>query len=507
MEDQQPVSNDFSGNAENLVQAGAVHGGIHMYAARRSFPAPHQLPPRPTKFVNRKADLLDLDRLIDLVAREAEDPRADAIISAVAGPPGVGKTALALYWAHGVRNKFPDGDLYIDMHGYDSGFAVTPEGALDAFLRALSMPPEDIPEELDQRSSLFRSMLNGKRVIVIIDNASSSAQVRQLLPSSPQCCAVVTSRSSLQGLVAREGAMRVRLDLLSPEDSVQLLSELIGSNRVSAEPVAALRLAELCGRLPLALRVVAERVISRPLLSLRELVEELLVEQNRLDVLASSEDELSDTRAVFSWSYRALTPELRRAFRLLGLHASSEIATGGAAALIGISGPAASRELHALADVHLLQEISASRFRMHDLLRSYSMECALADQTQEERTQAIRRVLIWYLYASDAARRAILPYSAAVPLVPAGQVERIDRFGTAPEATQWLMTERLNLLAAMRQALELGQYDVAWKLAMASSSFFELCSYWSDWEENHRIGLEAALALGDPLARQPIRCC
>ncbi|MBC6465257.1 tetratricopeptide repeat protein [Actinomadura alba] len=336
-------------------------------------------------------------------------------------------------------------------------------------------------------------------MLVLIDNASSSAQVRQLLPASPQCCVVVTSRSALPGLVAREGAVRVTLDTLSPEESVRLLSEAVGSARIEAKSSSALRVAELCGHLPLALRVVAERAAGRPRLSMAELVEEIVGEQHRLDALASDEDELTDVRAVFSWSYQALDPALRQAFRRLGLHAGGEIGIEAAAALMGIGVAGAKRRLRALADAHLLQEITVNRFRLHDLLRSYSVERALADETQEERTQAVRRVLSWYLLTADAARRAYLPYSPAVPLVPAGQVEVTEAFADGPEAMRWFETERLNLLAALRQAIELGQYDIGWKLPMATTGFYELQSHVSDWENNHRIGLQSALALGDPL--------
>lgn len=230
-----------------------------------------------------------------------------------------------------------------------------------------------------------------------------------------------------------------------------------------------------------------------------ELAAELASEQSRLDALSLNEDQLSDVRAVFSWSYQALMPELQQAFRRLGLHAGAEIGTEAAAALIGIGIPVARRRLRALADAHLLQETKPDRFRLHDLLRSYSLERAHADETQEERTQAVRRVLSWYLLTADAARRAALPYSPSVPLVPAGGIQFTDAFPDGPAAMRWFEAERPNVMAAVRQAAELGQYDIAWKLPMASTGLFEIHSYYADWEENHRIGLKAALTVGDPL--------
>jgi tetratricopeptide (TPR) repeat protein len=421
-----------------------------------------------------------------------------ATVAAIAGLPGVGKTALALHAAHQARERFPDGDLYVNMHGYDPRSSpLRPEQALDMFLRALDVAAEDIPDELEQRAALFRSVLAGKRLLILIDNAASSAQVRQLLPATPGCCAIVTSRSSLAGLVAREGVVRVNLNVLPLQDSTRLLGELIGAERVSREPADAARLAEICGCLPLALRVVAERVSARPMATLAELVAELVDEQNRLDALASAEDELSDTRAAFSWSYRALPDELRRAFRLLSVHSGPEISIGAAAALFATGTAAAARQLRALCQVHLLDEASANRFRMHDLLRTYSNERALAEDPPAEQVRVARGVLVWYLYAADAARRAILPYSTPVPLVPAGRVEPSDAFADASDAVHWFDLEWLNLLAAVRQATDLGQYDLCWRLAATIELRLEVRLYWSEWEDVQRIGLDAALAIGD----------
>ncbi|TKA11915.1 tetratricopeptide repeat protein [Actinacidiphila oryziradicis] len=451
---------------------------------------------RPTGFVNRRSSIRRLDELLQ--ASQADGGEENGVaLSAVAGAPGVGKTALVVHWAHGVRERFPDGDLYMDMQGYGPHQAVTPLSALDAFLRALDTPADRIPETLEERSALFRSLLAGKRVLVLLDNASSSPQVRPLIPATPDSFTLVTSRSALPGLVAREGAMRMTLDVLTPGESVALLSRFVGRSRIDAEPAMALRVAELCGYLPLALRVVGERASNRHHLSLEGLVGELVDERVRLDALASLEDELSDTRAVFSWSYRALVPDLQQAFRRLGLQTGSDIGVDAAAALIGCDVTTAKRQLRALVDVHLLQEVFADRYRMHDLLRSYATEQAAAEDSQGERTQTVRRLLTWYLLVADLGRCAILPHSAAVPLVPARRVEIRSAFADSTEAMRWFATERVNLLAALRQATESGHLDIAWKLAITTSGFFELRSYWLDWEDSVRAGLAAAQALGD----------
>nr|WP_233221789.1 tetratricopeptide repeat protein [Streptomyces carminius] len=423
--------------------------------------------------------------------------QADAVISTVAGAPGVGKTALALHWAHGARDHFPDGDLYVDMQGYGPGTALAPLQALDTFLRTLDIPADNIPDTVEERSALFRSLLSGKRILVVIDNASTSSQVRPLIPAAGESFTVVTSRSTLTGLVAREGAVRVTLDILTPAESVELLSRFVGPAKVRDEAPQALRLAELCGYLPIALRVVGERASGRPRLSLGELVEELEEEQVRLDALASEEDELSDTRAAFSWSYRALDPPLQTAFRRLGLHAGPDIGVGAAAALIGCRPSAAKRLLRALTDVNLLQEVFANRFRMHDLLRAYALERAVAEDDQAERTRAVRRALTWYLLVTDLVRRGILPHSVAIPLVPAHEVEVGEPFRDSSEALDWFDTERINVLAALRQASDYGQLDILWKLSLALSGPLEMRSHWSDWESTMRTGLSAAQTLGD----------
>ncbi|MFJ7137515.1 ATP-binding protein [Streptomyces fungicidicus] len=493
------VSNEFSGgDSEVVVQAGTVHGGIHVHGPGRSFPPPRQLPYGVPGFVNRVNELTGLDGLHPRPADEHGD--GPAVVTAITGGPGVGKTALALHWAHRVRRHFVDGDLYIDMRGYNSGNALGPEQALTSFLRALGVEADRIPIDEQECAALFRSMVYGKKILIFIDNVSSVKQIRQVIPASRSSLVLITSRNRLSGLVAREGAARVTLDVLSLQESVRLLREVIGPSRVDAEPEAARRVAQLCGCLPLALRVVGERAAGRSLLSLDELVDELVQEQDFLDALADREDELSDVRAVFSWSYRALPEESRRAFRLLGLHEGKVLCGDSAAALLAVTPAVARRRLGELADVHLLQETARDRYRMHDLLRSYAVELLSAEEPREERTRAVRRVLTWYLLSADAGRKAILPRSRSLHLVPAGdQVRPVERFDEAADAMRWFDTERENLLAALRQAVAWGQYDIAWMLPVVASGFFELGAHWSDWKHVHELGLDAARLVGNRL--------
>ncbi|MEU6539428.1 tetratricopeptide repeat protein [Streptomyces sp. NPDC047000] len=493
-----PVENEFSGGrAENVVQAGVVHGGIHLVPADHSFPPPRQLPLRPSRFVNRRSSMAVLSTMLTSPSSETES--REARIATVIGPPGIGKTAFALHWSYIRRDNFPDGDLYVDMQGYGAGEVVNAFQALDSFLRSLNIPADRIPETLEERSSLFRSLLSGRTMLLVIDNVSTSAQVRPLLPAAQNCFTVVTSRSALPGLVARDGASRLTLDVLNPQESVDLLAQFVDPVAVQREKPAAARLAELCGYLPIALRVVGERAARRTHVSLRDLVDELEGELERLDALQSAEDELSDTRAVFSWSYRALDVTQQGAFRKLGLHAGAEFGVGAAASLLGVSVREAKKLLLSLSSVSLIQEVHANRFKLHDLLHSYAVELSSAEDSLKDRTDAVRRMLTWYLLTADRCRQVVLPHSAEVPLVPARGIDEPDDFGGRAEAWDWFECERLNLLTALETANELAQLDIVWKLALVISGPLELRSYWADWESSVRAGLLAARTLGDEL--------
>lgn len=502
------AGNEFSGESENVVQAGTVHGGVHFHGSRSAaFPVPRQLPGGTSVFINREPVLARLNGLLDAwLAGDGTAGPPTAAVSAIGGAPGVGKTALALHWAHQVRHRFPDGDLYVDMRGYGSAPSLTEEQALDLFLRSLSVPPGIIPVDIDERAALYRSVVSDKRILVVIDNVASVRQVRRLLPGSRRCFVVMTSRGSLSSLAAREGVTRVALDVLSPDDAISLLSEIIGDERVEREYDAAARIAGLCSYLPLALRIVAERASGRPYLSLTELVGELIGEQDRLDALASQEDELVNVRAVFSWSYRALPAEQQKIFRLIGLHPGSEFGTAAVAALAGIPAASADAQMQALVKVHLAQEVAARRYRTHDLLRAYSAERALREDGQRTRTLAVRRILYWYLLAANEARRAILPHSQSLTLMSLEGAE-IPAFKDVASAMDWYERERLNILASLQQAMDLGQYDIAWRLPVVSDGFFELRSYWHEWRDIHGEALSAAQTINDALGEASVRRC
>jgi len=365
---------------------------------------PHQLPAGTSHFVGRAEELRQLSTLVDTATEDG----GTVVISAVLGTAGVGKTALALRWAHRVRAGFPDGQLYANLRGYDPNQPLSAAEALARFLHALGVAGADIPLEVEERAALYRSLLDGQRMLVVLDNAATVEQVRPLLPGTPSALVVVTSRDALAGLVARHGAARLDLDLLPSKDAIALLRALIGE-RVGAESNAAAVLAGQCARLPLALRVAAELAATRPSTPLAALVEELADEQQRLELLDAGGDPHTAIRAVFSWSYQHLPAEAARAFRLLGLHPGPDLDPYAAAALIHTSVEQIQQLLDLLARAHLVQPASAGRYGMHDLLRAYATYLAGLEDTEEERRAALTRLFDHYLSTAGIAMDTLVP--------------------------------------------------------------------------------------------------
>ncbi|HWO62413.1 MAG TPA: tetratricopeptide repeat protein [Umezawaea sp.] len=485
--------NEYSGDGGRVVQVGVARGGVHVHGGRGTQPPiPRQLPGDIPNFVGREAELA---ALADLADRRTSG--RSATIGIVAGSPGVGKTALAVHWAHRDRSNFPDGDLYFDLHGYSPGAPSTPEDALSGFLLALDVPGKKVPRTLEAKAALFRSLLDRRRMLVLLDNVTSPDEVRALLPSTSDCFVIVTSRSSLPGLVARDNAYRVTLDMLSPADSAVLLRGVIGRARAGEEPDAIGRLADRCGHLPLALRIAGERVAAHPYRTLDDLLDELTSESRRLDVLEAGGDEMSAVRAVFSWSYRALAPETARVFRLLGLHPGPTFSAAATVALTGGDPPAVRRQLDLLAHSYLVMEIGRDRYRFHDLLRVYARELATTEESPRDRDRVTGGVLAWYLACADAADHVLTPMRRRVPLRLSVATSTVPAFGAHGEALAWCEAERANLVAAVRAALENGQWEVACRLPLALWAFFTLRKPWADWIATYEIGLVAARRCGD----------
>ncbi|MGH3888021.1 MAG: ATP-binding protein [Pseudonocardiaceae bacterium] len=484
--------NALSGSADNVVQAREIQGGVHVHQPRASsLPAPRQLPADVAFFTGRDAELDKLDALLD------RDEPAAVVISAIAGTAGMGKTSLAVHWAHRVRERFPDGELYVNLRGYDPGPPVTPEQALDRFLRALDVPAQKIPHDVDAQAGLYRSLLAGRRMVVVLDNAVTPDQVRPLLPGSLTCAVVVTSRSRLSGLVARDGAHRLTLDVLPLDDAVTLLRQAIGADRVDAEPEAADELARHCGYLPLALRIAAERAAARSHLRLADLAEELAGERDRLDVLTADDDEATGVRTVFSWSYHALAPEAARVFRLLGRHPGPDVGVASTAALTGSTMTSVRRQLTALTSAHLLTETRRDRYQFHDLLRAYATERAALAESPDDNTDATHRVLAWYLHTAHAALYALYPQHPEIPLDPLTVNCQPLTFTHRDQALQWFDTEHANLMATIRLAADVGHYAIAWQLPNAMDAFLGLRYHWADQITVHQLGLAAAVHIHD----------
>ncbi|MEU0531361.1 tetratricopeptide repeat protein [Amycolatopsis tolypomycina] len=406
---------------------------------------PAQLPADVPGFRGRAAQLAELDALL-----RRDEGDTSARIAVLSGTGGVGKTALAVHWAQRSPGEFPDGQLYLDLHGYGAVRPVDPGDALSGFLRALGVPGADIPAEPDERAAKFRTALTGRRMLLVLDNANAVGQVRPLLPGSPTCLVLVTSRDALPGLVARHGARRVLVDLLTDAEARDLLRALLGP-RVDGEPEATAALIGYAARLPLALRLVAELALSRPGERLAALAAELADERRRLDLLDGGGDPLTAVRAVFSWSYRHLAPDAARVFRLCGLHPGRDLTPPALAALAGVPLPEAERLAGALVRAHLVQQTGDDRVQLHDLLRVYAAELAAADAAESREAQ--RRLFDFYVSSAGQAMDVVLPHERHLrPRVPDPDVKVID-------AQAWLEAERRNLLAVAAHATRHGWPD------------------------------------------------
>ncbi len=413
------------------------------------------------------------------------------MISAIGGTAGVGKTALAVHWAHQATGQFPDGQLYVNLRGYDPRQPMPATDALAGFLRSLGVPGQDIPPEAHERAARYRSLLADKRMLVILDNAGSADQVRPLLPGSPACAVLITSRDALAGLVARDGATRLDLDVLPLADAVTLLRTLIGT-RVDADPGAAAELAGQCCQLPLALRVAAELAVSRPAMPLVGLTAELADLRTRLDLLETGGDPHAQVRAVFSWSYRYLDANDARTFRLLGMHPGPEFESYAAAALTGTTVAQARRALDVLARAHLLSPVSPGRYGMHDLLRSYAQELTASTDTGDQQHAALSRLFDHYLYTAEAAMEALFPAERhRRPRLPRPATP-VPPLTDPAAAREWLDHERPALVAAVAYTAAHDWPDHTTRLAAIRANPGDMQAAWHGWPM-HAIRLAEVL--------------
>ncbi|MEU8087103.1 tetratricopeptide repeat protein [Micromonospora sp. NPDC049101] len=455
---------------------------------------PRQLPADVARLAGRDDELARLDKL-------ATAPTA-VVVAAISGTAGVGKTALAVRWAHRVAERFDDGQLYVNLRGFDpGGQALSAATALRGFLDALAVPAARVPAELDAQAALYRSVLAGRRILIVLDNARDAEQVRPLLPGAPGTLVLVTSRNQLTSLVSLDGAHPLPLGLLTREAANDLLTNRLGAQRVVAEPEAAEAIITACARLPLALSIAAARA-QQSGFPLATLAGELGTAGQRFGVLDAG-DAVGEMRAVFSWSYTSLTAPAAGLFRLLGLHPGPDITVPAAASLAGLTAAAARRLLTELTRANLLTEYRPGRFTAHDLLRAYATELADDTDPESDRRAATTRLLDHYTHTAHAADELLRPNADPVDHLRAAPVAGVlsERPTTHAEAMAWLTAEHPVLLAALRQAAGAG-FDVhVWRLGRALDTFLDRQGHWHDRVETCRAALLAAERLGDGVAQ------
>jgi DNA-binding SARP family transcriptional activator len=463
---------------------------------------PRQLPVGVRHFAGRECELAQLNGLL-----KHATAGATAVITAISGTGGVGKTTLAVHWAHTVADQFPDGQLHVNLRGYDPGGSpVSPAEAVREFLAALGMPATQLPAAPDAQAALYQSLLAGRRILILLDNARDAAQVRPLLPTAAGCLAIITSRSALPGLATAAEVSPVPLGLASDAEADAMLSARLGRDRVAAEPEAVAEIIELCARLPLALAITAARAATSPSVPLAALAAEMTSAQDRLDALDLG-DPATSMRAVFSWSTGQLSGPAARTFRLLGLHPGSDITGSAAASLAGVPSAEAQLLLTELLNAGLLAEHSPGRFVFHDLLRVFAAEQAAVAETAASQRAAIARCLDHYLYSARHAGAMIFGPGLPLPDLPPVSDARItpEYPQASREAVAWFEAEHQVLVAATTFASSSGLDSYAWQIPCTMTQYFRAVARARDWEVLNRIALAAAERLGDQDAMGRVR--
>lgn len=476
-------------------------GARHVETAQAG-PIPCELPPPVAGFVGRAEELAALDRILADLNGESAAP-----LAAITGTAGVGKSALAVTWAHRIAPHFSDGQFHASLRGFDSERApLSPGEVLTGFLKRLGVADDAIPVELERRASLYRSMLADRRVLVLLDDARDAEQVRPLLPGGSDSLVLVTSRSRLDGLIVRNGARSLPLETLPTETAVELLDRAGVTGRSQDEPEAVRALAELCGGLPLALRIAAARLATNPGRAVGELVGELTDERNRLAGLDIDETE-SSVRRAFDISYRNLHPSHACTFRVLGMIPGHTFTAHAVAALCSIDSATARRRLRALTLAHLVTEPKPDRFAMHDLLRVYARELMASEGTDgcagdapENTAEVVYRLLRHYLVVSDHARRYLRPPRDDLDFSGDDEIVR-PRITDRVQALEWFDEEWSNLVATIKAAVTEGWYEATWQLVRMQFNYLMVRCPWEDWITIYSRGLESARRIDDPMGK------
>ncbi|MET9886148.1 BTAD domain-containing putative transcriptional regulator [Streptomyces sp. NPDC006430] len=476
--------------ALNAPTALTTHTNPDPAPAVPPLPVPRQLPAPPAAFSGRSRELAALDDL--LKATSLEEPVL--AVTAVCGAGGVGKTWLALRWAHDHLDLFPDGQLYADLRGFDPSAEPTSAAAVvRGFLGALGSAPEATPAEPTAQSAMYRSLIAGRRMLIVLDNARDADHVRPLLPGSVTCAVVVTSRNQLNGLTATHGARSLDLAPLPDEEARQMFSRALGRDRVTAEPEAVTSLLRQCAGLPLALSLVTARAAARPDFRLTELAEELDDASARLDALSSG-DPTTDVRAVFEASYRTLDDATARLFGLLGLAPGPDVSLPAVASLIGAPLPHARTLVRSLERAHLIHQPHFGRYRMHDLVRLYAAEQG-DHLPADTRGAALGRLTAFYLHTAHAANQALNLECPQFPLAPPPAGCLPLTFSERGRAMAWCEAEHSNLTAAVQSAAVAGDHVTAWQLPTVLVPYFTMRKAWDDAVTANETALASACHL------------